>query len=298
MKRFLALSRSTHGVLDMAMPGFVALLWLGGFPGWQVLGLCLLTGLAGYTAIYALNDLLGVNDDKAKVAVAGVKPGYSVEASAMRYPLAQDLVSLRGALAWFGFWYALTLAGAWLLNPWLVLIVLAATVLEALYCKLLKVTWWRTLASGLVKSAGPIAAVFVVRPEPSPPLLLLLLAWLMLWEIGGQNIPADWNDIEEDRRIGARTIPLLFGPRVASALVVATLGLTVLLGLLLPLMSPLALGWPFRFACLAAGAGLLLWPALRLSRSLDGRDAARLFDRASLYPLAQLAIVLVFVLIA
>ena len=257
MKRFLALSRSTHGVLDLAMPGFVALLWLGGFPHWKVLGLCLLTGLAGYTAIYALNDLLGVNDDKAKVAVAGVKAGYSVEASAMRYPLAQNLVSLRGALAWFGFWYALTLIGAWLLNPWLVLIVLAATVLEALYCKLLKVTWWRTLVSGLVKSAGPLAAVFVVRPQPSPWLLLLLLAWLMLWEIGGQNIPADWNDIEEDRRIGARTIPLLFGPRVASALVVATLVSTVVLSLWLPLMSPLALGWPFRLACLAAGAVLL-----------------------------------------
>lgn len=296
MKRFLALSRSTHGILDLAMPGFVALLWLGGFPDWKVLGLCLLTGLAGYTAIYALNDLLGVNDDKAKVA-AGVKPGYSVEASLMRYPLAQNLVSMRGALAWFGFWYALTLVGSWLLNPWLVLIVLAATVLEALYCKLLKVTWWRTLVSGLVKSAGPIAAVFVVRPEPSPWLLLLLLAWLMLWEIGGQNIPADWNDIEEDRRIGARTIPLLFGLRVASALVVVTLTATVILGLWLPLMSPLSLGLPFQLACLAAGGVLLLWPALRLFRSLEGRDAARLFDRASLYPLTLLAIVLVFVFV-
>ncbi|MCJ0825247.1 UbiA family prenyltransferase [Luteimonas sp. 50] len=297
MKRFLALSRSTHGVLDMAMPGFVALLWLGGFPGWQVLGLCLFTGLAGYTAIYALNDLLGVNDDKAKVAVATTRPGYSVEASPMRYPLARNLVSLRGALAWFGFWYALTLVGAWLLNPRLVLVVLAATVLEALYCKLLKVTWWRTLVSGLVKSAGPIAAVFVVRPEPSPGLLLLLLAWLMLWEIGGQNIPADWNDIEEDRRIGARTIPLLFGTRVAGALVVATLASTVFLSLWLPLMSPLALGWPFRLACLGVGGVLLLWPALRLYRTRDGRDAARLFDRASLYPLAQLAVVLGFVLV-
>lgn len=297
MKRFLALSRSTHGVLDLAMAGFAALLWLGGFPGWQVLALSLLTGLAGYTAIYALNDLLGVNDDKEKVAISGGRQGYSVEASAMRYPLARNLVSLRGALAWFGFWYALTLVGAWLINPRLVWILLAATVLEALYCKLLKVTWWRTLVSGLVKAAGPIAAVFVVTPGPSPWLLLLLLAWLMLWEIGGQNIPADWNDLEEDRRIGARTIPLVFGPRVASALVVATLALTVVLGLFLPLMSPLALGMPYQVASVAAGGLLLLWPGIRLYRSLDGRDAARLFDRASLYPLAQLAIILVFVLL-
>lgn len=296
MKRFLALSRSTHGVLDLAMAGFAALLWLGAFPDWRVLLLSLLTGLAGYTAIYALNDLLGVDDDRAKVAGGTGKQGYSVEASAMRYPLARNLVSLRGALAWFGFWYALTLLGAWLINPRLVVILLAATVLEALYCKLLKVTWWRTLVSGLVKAAGPIAAVFVVVPRPSPWLLLLLLAWLMLWEIGGQNIPADWNDLEEDRRIGARTIPVVFGSRVSSALVLSSLALAVFAGLFLPSMSPLALGLPYQAASLAAGCVLLLWPAIRLYRSQDGRDAARLFDRASLYPLAQLAIVLVFVL--
>src|SRR3546814_12853855 len=56
MRRFLALSRSLHGVLDIAMPGFVALLWLGRFPDWRVLAICLGPALAGYTATYALND--------------------------------------------------------------------------------------------------------------------------------------------------------------------------------------------------------------------------------------------------
>lgn len=46
IRRFLALSRSTHGVLDIAMPGFAALLWLGRFPSGPVLTLCLLTALA------------------------------------------------------------------------------------------------------------------------------------------------------------------------------------------------------------------------------------------------------------
>lgn len=297
MRRFLALSRSTHGILDLAMPGFVALLWLGAFPSWQVLALCLATGLAGYTAIYALNDLVGTRDDKEKIAGSGLKPGYSVEASAMRYPLAQDLISLRGALAWFGFWFVLTLVGAWLLNPMIVVILIAAAALEVAYCKLLKVTWWRTLVSGMVKAAGPVAAVYVVIPSPSWQLLALLLGWLMLWEVGGQNIPADWNDIEEDRRIGARTIPLVFGPRTASVLVLITLALTVITSLWLPLISPLSLGWPFRIAVAAAGACLLLLPALQLGQSLDGRQAARLFDCASLYPLAMLAIILAFVLL-
>src|SRR3546814_11112485 len=67
MRRFLALSRSLHGVLDIAMPGFVALLWLGRFPDWRVLAICLGPPLAGYTANYALDDLVGAQDDQNKL---------------------------------------------------------------------------------------------------------------------------------------------------------------------------------------------------------------------------------------
>jgi 4-hydroxybenzoate polyprenyltransferase len=166
MRRFLALSRSAHGMLDVALPGFAALLWLGSFPRWPVLLLSLATAAAGYTAIYALNDLLGVKTDQEKFAGTGINPGYSVEASQLRYPLAQKLLSMRSALAWFGFWYVLALVGAYLLNPPLVAIVLAAAILEVAYCQLLKATCWRTVVSGLVKACGPFAAVFVVQHDP------------------------------------------------------------------------------------------------------------------------------------
>jgi 4-hydroxybenzoate polyprenyltransferase len=297
MRRFLALSRSAHGALDVALPGFAALLWLGGLPAWPVLALALATAAAGYTAIYALNDLVGVNVDQQKLAAAGLNQGYSVEASDLRYPLAQKLLSVRSGLAWFTFWYALALAGAYLINPPLVLIVLAAAVLEVVYCLLLKVTYWRTLVSGLVKSCGPVAAVFVVQPQPSVPLLLLMLVWIMLWEIGGQNIPADWNDIEEDRRVGARTIPLALGTRGAGWLVMLTLTLAVTTSLFLPLMSPSALGLPYLILSALVGVVLLLWPAYRLHRSGTSRQAARLFDHASYYPLAQLILIALFVLL-
>lgn len=296
MRRFLALSRSTHGLLDIAMPGFAALLWLGHFPSWYVLGISLLTAVAGYTAIYALNDLIGVKDDKQKVA-GGLKPGYAVEASAMRYPLAQNLISMKGAAAWFGFWFIVSMVGIWLLNPMILIILFGAALLEVVYVKLLKVTWWRTVVSGLVKSAGPVAAVFAVIPEPSWSMLALMLAWLMPWEVGGQNIPADWNDIEEDRQIGARTIPLVFGLRTAGVVSALLLALSVVLSALLPQISPLALGWPFQLAVFVAGLFLLVLPAVRVARTLDGRHAARLFDLASLYPLALLAIITTFVLL-
>ena len=296
MKKFLALSRSTHGVLDIAMAGFAALLWLGHLPSWPVLAVALVTALAGYTAIYALNDLIGVKVDREKFAGAGPNPGYSVEASDLRYPIAQGQLSLGAGIAWFSAWFVVALVGAWWLNPFLVVVVLAAPVLETLYCVLFKVTHWRVLVSGLVKSLGPIAAVLAVVPRPDPAWLALMVAWVFAWEIGGQNIPADWNDVEEDRRVGARTIPLVFGPRVAGTLVLLALIATVALSLALPVMSPLALGWPYQVATFLVGFFLLLVPGFALLRSHEGRRAARLFDRASLYPLAQLALITAFAL--
>ena len=297
MRKFLALSRSTHGVLDIAMPGFAALLWLGHFPRWPVLLVALLTALAGYTALYALNDIIGVKVDREKFAGSGPNPGYSVEASDLRYPIAQGKLSLGKGIAWFAAWYVIALVGAYWLNPLLIWVVLAAPVLETVYCLLFKVSWWRVLVSGGVKALGPVAAVLAVVPRPDPAMLGLMVAWLIAWEIGGQNIPADWNDVEEDRRVCARTIPLVFGPKIAGTVVLIALLATLALGWFLPLMSPLALGMRFQLGMLAIGVILLLVPGIQLFRSHEGRRAARLFDRASLYPLALLALVTGFVLI-
>jgi 4-hydroxybenzoate polyprenyltransferase len=296
MKRFFALSRTMHGILDLAAPGFCAILWLGGFPRWQIILLSIFTAFAAYTAIYALNDLVGVVVDKEKFTEGGINAGYSVEASNLRYPLAQNILPYRSGLLWFASWFSLALAGSYLLNPTIVFILIAATILEVVYCLLLKVTYWRTLVSGLVKASGPVAAVFVVDANPSPYFLLLLFAWILFWEIGGQNVPADWNDTIEDQRVGAKTIPIQFGTKKAGLVVLATLGLTVITSLFLPLISRLSLGLPYLIAIVIAGYFLLLQPAFQLYKHQEGRLAAQLFDKASYYPLAQLAIISFFAL--
>lgn len=296
MKRFFALSRTMHGILDLAAPGFAAVLWLGGFPHWQTIALSLFTAFAAYTATYALNDLVGMTVDREKFAEGKIKEGYSVESSDMRYPLAQNILSFRSGLLWFTAWFLAAAAGAYLLNPIIVVVLIAAEILEAVYCLLLKVTYWRTLISGLVKASGPISAVLVVDRAPSLYSLLLLFAWILFWEIGGQNVPADWNDTAEDRRVGARTIPIQFGPRKAGLVVLITLGLTVITSLFLPLLSPLRLGLPYLLISALAGYFLLLQPGFQLYKLQEGRLAARLFDKASYYPLAQLAIISLFAL--
>jgi 4-hydroxybenzoate polyprenyltransferase len=298
MKRFFALSRTMHGFLDMAAPGFVAVLWLGGFPSWQIILLSLFTAFAAYTAIYALNDLVGVAADREKFSDGGIKEGYSVEASEMRYPLAQNVLSYRSGLLWFVLWFAVAIIGAWLLNPAIVIILITAAILEVIYCLLLKVTYWRTLASGLIKASGPIAAAFAVDSNPQPSFLLMILAWMFFWEIGGQNIPADWNDTVEDQRVGAKTIPIHFGFQRAGLIVLTMLGLAVITSLFLSLISPLQLGLPYLIATALAGFFLLLQPAYQLhQRQQEGRLAARLFDKASYYPLTQLAIISLFAII-
>lgn len=296
LKRFFALSRTTHGILDLATPGFCAVLWLGAFPPLPVILLSIFTAFAAYTATYALNDLVGVGGDREKFA-GGINAGYSVEASELRYPLARQALTLRQAVLWFAFWFLVALIGSYLLNPVIDLILIAASILEVIYCRLFKVTYLRTLVSGLVKSSGPISAVFVVDHSPSPYLLLLVFAWVFFWEIGGQNVPADWNDTVEDKRVNAKTIPLLFGPHKAGLVVVVALILTVVISLFLPLISPAVLGWPFVVASALVGAILLLYPAVQLLRIQGPSQAGRLFDHASYYPLAQLTIITIFLVL-
>jgi len=298
MNRFFALSRTSHGILDLATPAFVALLWLGRLPEWYIIVLSIFTAFAGYTAIYALNDLVGMAVDREKFSRGGMNEGYSVESSEMRYPLARNILPYNKGMAWMFTWLILGLIGSYFLNPVIVFILLGAAILEVIYVLLLKVTYLRVFVSGLVKSSGPIAAVFVVDTHPNPSALLLLLVWLFFWEVGGQNVPADWNDTVEDKRVNAKTIPIHFGLDKAGIIVISALAVTVIASIFLPTISPARLGFPYILASLAIGVFFLLHPAIQLNQNrADGRFAAKLFDRASYYPVAQFILISIVLVI-
>lgn len=294
MSRFFALSRTNHAILDITAPAFCALLWLGDFPRWDTILLSLFTAFAAYTAIYALNDLLGIRCDREKFANLRVNPGYGVEASPQRHPLAQGLLSVRSGLLWAGTWFALALIGSYVLNPTIVLVLLGAAALESIYCLLQNVTHLRTLVSGVVKTCGPIAAILVVDHNPSIPRLLLVFAWLFLWEIGGQNIPSDWNYTMEDAHAKAQSIPIRLGLRTAGIVIVAALTLSVIASGFLALITPARPGLLYTVISLGLGYFLLLRPSLDLRRFQAREFAARLFDRASYYPLSQFLLISAF----
>jgi 4-hydroxybenzoate polyprenyltransferase len=293
LKLFLALSRTPHALLDLATPAVAALLWLGTFPSPGVTILGLITVFAGYTAVYALNDVVDYRADEEKMAQGGGDDGNYLDAVLVRHPLAQGLLTFPEAVWWMLAWAVVALSGASLLNPVCAYIFLGGCVLEAIYCKLLRYSHLRTLVSGVVKTLGGVAAVLAVDPKPSPVFLTVLFLWLFCWEIGGQNVPADWHDLEEDRRRQARTIPVVLGPKKASKTVLATLAASVVLSLAVLELAPIRLTFSYQVIVLAAGIILLLLPALRLHQTQKRDYASRIFNLASYYPAAILAVILI-----
>jgi len=292
---FLALSRTPHGLLDMCTPLLTALLWLGYPPDLRVIMQGLLAAFAGYTAVYALNDIIDYQNDKKKIAHSGFhrETGY-LDAAFVRHPLAQGFLSMPEAIVWAGSWMTISLVCAYLLNPVCALILVIGCLLESLYCLLLQVSHLRTLVSGIVKTLGGLAAIFAVDPSPDPGLLLLIFSWLFFWEIGGQNVPADWHDIQEDISLQAQTVPVSLGTKIAATIVLVTLCISLVLSGILFQLTPLHLPLPLYLAAIFIGMYLLIIPALRLFRTRDRDEASALFNRASYYP----SILLVFALIA
>ena len=298
LKLFWALSRTPHGLLDMCTPAFGALLWLGHFPSIYIVIIGLVTTFAGYTAVYALNDVIDYRVDKEKAATEGFSDSDNdLDSVWVRHPMAQGLLSFKEGLFWALAWALLALVGAYLLNPVCVLIFLGGCTLETIYCLLWRISPFRTFVSGAVKTSGAIAAVFAVDPTPSIMYLICLFLLLFFWEIGGQNIPNDWADFEEDRRMNAKTIPVRWGLQRANVIIMQTIILTLCMNAVIFYFSRVRFEFIYIILSLIVGCYLLLLPALKLYKTKDRAYAMPLFNNASYYPLALLVVVVLKLLI-
>lgn len=294
IKLFWALSRTPHGLLDMTTPAFAALLWLGSFPSIDVIVLGLITTFAGYTAVYALNDVVDHRVDTEKLKSGGFqKSDDYLDAAMLRHPIAQGALTFREGLTWSLAWGVLALTGAYLLNPVCAGIFLAAALLETVYCLMWRISHLRTIVSGAVKTSGALAAVFAVDPSPSAFFILMLFLSLFFWEIGGQNVPADWTDIEEDRHVDARTIPVRYGPDRSNLIILGSIILAIVFTAILFLASQVRFEILYIISAVGIGCYLLLNPALRLFKTKKRQDVMRLFNKASYYPASLLVIVLI-----
>jgi 4-hydroxybenzoate polyprenyltransferase len=282
----------------MATPALGALVWLGTFPPPKVIILGLITAFAGYTVVYALNDLIDHHVDQEKIQQGGfLDSEEDLDTVLVRHPVARGLLSFKEGFLWTAAWAFLALLGAYKLNPACLLIFVIGCMLEIVYCLMLRVSHLRTIVSGAVKTSGGLAAVFAVDPNPSPPLLIILFLWFFFWEIGGQNIPNDWSDIREDKRIQAKTIPLRFGPVRANVIILGTLILAIAMNMVLFRLAQVNFGLPYMVVSFFVGFYFLLIPAFRLSKTKKRQYALALFNRASYYPLALLVLVIIKIMI-
>ncbi len=278
----------------MTTPALGALLWLGEFPPLRVILLGIFTVFAGYTAVYALNDVVDYQTDREKARQGAFeRPQSDLDAVLIRHPMAQGYLSFAEGLIWAVGWAGAAFIGAYLLNPVSMLIFVAAAALEVFYCLMLQVSYLRTLVSGVVKTAGTMAAVYAVDPDPSIFYLAILFLWLFAWEIGGQNVPNDWADLEEDQRFGARTIPVRFGADGAVKIILGCLIASLALSIPLVALSPGNFGALYVTIAVGVGLCLLIFPGLQLFNRPSPERAMALFNRASYYPLSIFIVVVI-----
>jgi len=168
---------------------FAALIYLGHFPNPGIVLAGVITVFSGYTAVYALNDIVGYRDDRNNIRPDD-KKGTDLDSILIRHPLPRGSISLKSAAAWAGFWSVAAVLGAYYLNPVCILIFLGGALLETIYCYLLKITYLRIVINGFVKSAGPVAAVFAVDTSPDALLLCFIICFsFFLWVSRGTEYP-------------------------------------------------------------------------------------------------------------
>ena len=99
-----------------------------------------------------------------------------------------------------------------------------------------------------------------------------------------QRHKQDEGDIEEDRKFGAKTVPVRLGENASRWIVLLSLGAAWLLCFALIRVSPAGFGPVADAAVFIGGIYLLLLPAWRLFRSRERNDAMALFNKASYVP--------------
>jgi len=286
---FLGLSRTPHGILDVATPAMAALLCLGHFPSVSVIVVGLVTAFAGYTAVYALNDLVDLRVDKERLALRDEAKGhFDVDGLMVPHPLAQGLLPYRSALLWFSSWAAVALAGAWWLNPICAGLFILSALFETLYCKLLRITYLKILPSAIVKATGGLAGAYAVEPNPSPAFLVMLFVWLAAWELGGQNIANDIIDMDDDARVEARTTATVKGLPEAVFMLIVAASMAAIGGFVVYWFAGKGVGSLYPIGAVILGWKLLLDPARAVYQRPVPETAAALFNKTSHVPLAFL----------
>jgi 4-hydroxybenzoate polyprenyltransferase len=290
-KLFLAFSRGLQAFISIAQPALGAVIALGRIPDWEIVAIGFIAAWAGNNAAFAINDLLDVELDRKRFNHLREFKGFDIDTALVRHPLAQGFLTYKSGVLWIGASSLIAIIGAYVLNPWCILLFVIALSLEISYCKLSQISALKFLITGVMVAVGAMAGWVAVVEKVAVLPALAFFVWMAAWEIGGRNIVNDWSDVEEDVHLGIKTIPVIYGHKVAGRLILAFLLITFISSLVIARFVDL--NWIYLLGALIEGWYALLSPTIRLLKNPTPAVAITLFNRASLYPLVMLTIVVV-----
>jgi len=264
-------------------------------PSVRVSLLGLLAAVAGYLCVYSLNDLLDLKADREEANLSSSDPHAwkpevaHIDITTLRHPVAAGALPVWVAVAWVGALGAVGLTAACLLRPLCAWLFIACALLQVLYCSLRRRTWLKVIPAGVLVALGALAGWFAVGEATWGALAFFFL--LFLWEVAGRNLSNDLADIAHDRVMGITTVASVHGTRMAVRAIVTGAALMPVVAFLQP--GPLTA----RFLLVAAAIATMTAPALLLRREPGEAAAQRYFNRASLFPPASAAFMIVLALV-
>ena len=274
----LASSRPLQASFSVAQPMLASFLAVGGIPQLPLLVLLFVGSLAGMFSVFSLNDLLDYGIDKKSLGEKKEK-GWDIDSVFAQHPLTSGLITFKEQAAWIAATGALAAGILYILSPLALGLYLLAILLEAGYCRLATVSELKTLLAGMLVAVGALIGWFAAGGSQNLQVLPLCLLFFA-WEIGGRNIPNDFSDIRQDKKIGIKTVPSVHGEAVSANLIAIFSFLTVLASI----WVGASLGPVFIAIVLVVGLISLILPAWSLMKKPVPSEALSYFNKASLYP--------------
>lgn len=314
-RALMGMSRVIVAVFVLAHAGLAAIIATGRIPEISTIIVGSLACFFGTGALIGLNDLLDINLDRRRFAAEdevprefpGMSPaeiaafnirtptdesgesGFDLGSLFIHHPVARGIISLRLGIAWVSLLSAASVYFIYLLKPSLWPIFFAITVFVVLYSVLGKFTCLKFLSVATAVTLGALAGWLTVTDD-MPAAFWLFAAWTFLWEIGGRNVPNDFNDAVEDKALGVKTLPVVMGSIFSSRVIMTTLVASMVISL--PLFISAGMPAPFIAGAILTAVYLLLMPAWRLWRDPRPEVSQQLYNRSAIYPLVLLILLM------
>ncbi len=289
----IASSRPLQAIFSITQPLFAAFLALHEIPELRFLLLFSIGSICGMFSVFALNDLVDHDIDK---KIIQTKKEWDIDSVFAQHPFTQGLISGNEQILWIVINGLIAAVCLYLLNPFALLLYFLAILLEAIYCKLALVSELKVILAGALVSLGALIGWFAAKGINEPKILFSLGLLFFAWEIGGRNIANDFSDIEQDKKLGIKTIASVYGAITPSRFIVRFAMLTISANILLGLTA--SLGLVYLLITTIIGLILLVMPAINLIKNPTPQEALKYFNKASLYPVFIFLTVLLVYLVS